>query len=86
MHGVPTLSFDHCGMHDSLRDSAGILIPIAPQYSQCVESVATAIDHLLDDPVRFRLLATATINRSKEYTWEKRSIYLNQLYKKLLSK
>ncbi len=79
-YGVPTLSFDHCGMHDTLRDGAGILVPIAEQYEECVNGVAKAIDKILSDEAYLRQLTDATIARAKEYTWEKRRVFWNNLY------
>lgn len=84
-YGVPTLSFDHCGMHDTLRDGAGVLVPIAPMYEECVRGVAEHIDALLEQPEQFRQLAEATLKRAQEYTWDKREQFLNELYDKLLA-
>ena len=84
-YGVPTLSFDHCGMNDTLRDGAGVLVPIAPAYEECVRGVAGHIDALLEQPEQFRQLAEATLKRAREYTWDKREQFLNELYDKLLT-
>ena len=85
MHGVPTLSFDHCGMHDTLRDGAGILVPIAPEYKDCVIGITDVIDDLLLYPNKFKKLAEATLLRAQSYTWEKRRIFWNNLYDKILN-
>ncbi len=83
-YGVPTLSFDHCGMHDTLRDGVGVLVPIASTYEECVRGVAERIDALLEQPEQFLQLAEKTLERAHEYTWDKREIFLNDLYDKLL--
>lgn len=85
-YGVPTMSFDHCGMHDTICDKCGIRIPIAKRYDDCVSSIAHNIDVLLEYPERFYQLAKGTIECAKKYTWAKREIILNQLYDNLLSK
>lgn len=85
-YGVPTMSFDHCGMHDTICDKCGIRIPIAKRYDDCVSSIAHNIDVLLEYPERFYQLAKGTIECAKKYTWAKREIILNQLYGNLLSK
>lgn len=85
-YGVPTMSFDHCGMHDTICDKCGIRIPIAKRYDDCVFSIAHNIDVLLEYPERFYQLAKGTIECAKKYTWAKREIILNQLYGNLLSK
>lgn len=85
MHGVPTLSFDHCGMHDTLREGAGILIEIKPTYEENVVTLTETLDLLVEHPDRFKELADATIKRGVEYTWEERRCFLNRLYSKLLA-
>lgn len=85
MHGVPTLSFDHCGMHDTLKDGAGILIGIKPTYEENVATLANTLDSLVEHPDRFKELAVATVKRAEEFTWEKRRAFLNQLYSDLLT-
>lgn len=82
-HGVPTLSFDHCGMHDTLRDGAGILIPIMPNYDDNVQSISRALEDLIENPIKLKELAYKTISRANEYTWDKRTEFLNSLYSNL---
>lgn len=84
--GVPTMSFDHCGMHDTLCDRCGIRVPISRHYDECVDGVASAIDELLAHPARFRQLAEGTVECAKRYTWNERERFLNNLYDELLKK
>lgn len=83
-YGVPTLSFDHCGMHDTLCGRCGIRVPIAKHYEKCVDALARAIDDLLEHPARFRQLAEGTIQCAKRYTWDEREKFLNSLYDDML--
>ena len=85
-HGLPTMSFDHCGMHDTLCDRCGIRVPIAKHYDECVYGVVRAIDDLLAHPARFRQLAEGTVECAKRYTWDEREKFFNDLYDKLLKK
>ena len=85
-YGVPTMSFDHCGMHDTLCDRCGIRVPIAKHYDECVYGVVRAIDDLLAHPARFRQLAEGTVECAKRYTWDEREKFFNDLYDKLLKK
>lgn len=73
-YGVPTLSLDHCGMHDTIDEESGIRIPIH-SYEQCVKDIAKTIDKLLGNPNRFKQLSDGVVNRSKQYTWDKREKY-----------
>lgn len=84
--GVPTMSFDHCGMHDTLCDRCGIRVPISRHYDECVSGVARAIDELLAHPARFRQLAEGAVECAKRYTWNERERFLNNLYDELLKK
>lgn len=84
-YGVPTMSFDHCGMHDTLCERCGIRIPIAKHYEDCVLAVAKEIDNLLEHPERFRQLAEGTLECAKKYTWTERELFLNNLYDQLLA-
>ncbi|MCE8924124.1 glycosyltransferase family 4 protein [Bacteroides ovatus] len=84
--GVPTLSFDHCGMHDTLCDGAGILVPIESTYEANVQGITNAIDVVLAAPERLERLAEATLIRAKKYTWEIRRKFWNELYDELVMK
>lgn len=83
-YGVPTMSFDHCGMHDTLCPKCGILVPIAPMYEDCVAAIASNIDALLEQPERFSQLAHGTVECARKFTWAKREEFLNKLYDDLL--
>ena len=82
--GVPTMSFDHCGMHDTLCSRCGILIPIVENYDDCVAAIAQNINQLLEHPERFRQLAQGTVECAQSYTWDERERFLNNLYDNLL--
>lgn len=82
--GVPTMSFDHCGMHDTLCSRCGILIPIVENYEDCVAAIAQNINQLLEHPERFRQLAQGTVECAQSYTWDERERFLNNLYDNLL--
>ncbi len=83
--GTPTLSFDHCGMHDTLKGGAGILIPISPTYDENVERIANAIDYVVGNATTMRKLADNTVERAKQYTWERRCNFWNDVYEQLLN-
>lgn len=85
-YGVPTMSFDHCGMHDTLCSKCGILVPIAKHYDDCVSALANAVDDLLVHPHRFRQLAEGVMQCARNYTWDKREKFLNELYDQLLTR
>lgn len=83
-YGVPTMSFDHCGMHDTICDRCGIRVSIAKRYEDCVAGIAGNIDELLEHPERFRQLAHGVLECARRYTWDEREKFWNELYEKLL--
>lgn len=78
-YGVPTMSFDHCGMHDTICDKCGILIPIHT-YDQCVHDLAKEIDNLIDHPKRFKQLAEGVLQCAKKYSWGEREKIILDCY------
>lgn len=78
-YGVPTMSFDHCGMHDTICDRCGIRVPIEKRYEDCVAGIAGNIDELLEHPERFRQLAHGVLECAKRYTWDEREQFLNEV-------
>lgn len=78
-YGVPTISFDHCGMHDTICERCGIRIPIH-SYDQCVADLAIEIDKLLEHPERFEQLAKGTIECAHKFTWDAREKFLLNCY------
>ena len=83
--GVPTITVDHCGMHDVICEHCGIKIPVTC-YGEIVYKLSKAINELITNRERWKLLAEGTIECSLQYTWDKRRELLNSLYDKLLNK
>ena len=82
-YGVPTMSFDHCGMHDTICDKCGIKIPIRT-YEQCVSDLAKNIDYLLEHSEKFEQLAYGVLECAKKYTWNDREHFLLKCYDQAL--
>lgn len=76
---VPTMSLDHCGMHDSICDQCGIRIPVT-NYRQIVASFAEEIDKLTQAPERLEALAIGTSQCAQKYTWDLRREFFNCIY------
>lgn len=77
--GVPTLSLDHCGMHDVLCDDCGIRIPVE-SYAQVVETLAGTLQEVVAEPGRLATLSTGTHACARRYSWAKRREQLTELY------
>lgn len=82
--GVPTLTLDHCGMHDVVCDQCGIRIPL-DRYDKIIDNIAKSIDNLLERPERFKELAEGTINCAQKFKWENRIAILNKSYHDAIS-
>ena len=78
-YGVPTLSLDHCGMHDTICPKCGIKIPVI-NSEQIASDIAREIDYLLEHPQTFETLARGTIECAKKYMWDERRKQMNQYY------
>lgn len=77
--GVPTITLDHCGMHDTINEKNGIKIPIV-SYSQIVNDLAESIKNLLLKPQILKDLAESTIKESSNYLPEARAKLLYSYY------
>lgn len=78
-HGVPTLTLDHCGMHDTVCEKCGIKIPVT-NSEQIVSDITEAIDNILEHPLHFEQLAHGTIECANKYLWNKRRELMNSYY------
>ena len=82
--GVPTLSLDHCGMHDTICERCGFRIPII-SYDQIVEDIASQIQICIENPAILEEKAKGTIECADKYTWEKREAFWLDCYKKAIA-
>lgn len=83
-HGVPTLTLDHCGMHDTVCTSCGIKIPVE-SHTQIVGDIAHALDHLLDTPAELQRLKAGVKVCATRYDWDARKQFFNEMYDEAIS-
>lgn len=77
--GVPTMSLDHCGMHDIITDETGIKIPIR-SYNQVIYDICKKLQMMIDNPNLKRKMADAVIEKRNQYTWKYRTQFFEQVY------
>lgn len=77
--GVPTLTIDHCGMHDTVRNHAGLKVALGP-YDSVVQGFADNLDALAEAPHRLRAMADLVVKDSEEFHWRRRSHLWLELY------
>lgn len=78
-NGVPTLTLDHCGMHDVICEKCGIKISIVSN-DQVKNDIAAAISSLLDNPSRLRELAYGVLECATMNSWANRTAILERYY------
>ncbi|MFA6290965.1 MAG: glycosyltransferase [Victivallales bacterium] len=78
-NSVPTISLDHCGMHDTICEQCGIKIPVI-DYRQVVADFAEEFDKITQAPERLQTLAAGTTQCARKYTWGLRREFLNRIY------
>ena len=72
--GVPTLSIDHCGMHDTVTEGAGLKVPVGP-YDQVVAGFASRLDELVEQPQRLQQMAEKVVADADRFHWKGRSAF-----------
>lgn len=77
--GVPTITLDHCGMHDTICDNCGIKIPIN-SYDLLVNNLANNLQKLIDNPIILEKMADKTIECASHYLWDERVMLLTNIY------
>ena len=77
--GIPTISLDHCGMHDTICEKCGVKIPIN-SYEQVINDLAFQLDRLVANPIEIEKLSMGVIECAKNYTWDKRRVFFNRMY------
>ncbi len=72
--GVPTLTIDHCGMHDTITEGSGLKVPIG-QYEAVVAGFAGHLDALAEDPERLRQMAQQVLADADRFHWKHRPAF-----------
>ena len=78
--GVPTISLDHCGMHDTICEKCGIKIKIE-SYKQVINDLTYYLDYFVINQKELECLSKGVIECAKKYNWEQRREFFNRMYK-----
>lgn len=81
--GVPTMSLDHCGMHDVICERCGIKIPVH-SYRQVVRDMGAQLQHLIRNPHILKSLSDGVLQCVPAFRWENRIELFNELYDKAI--
>lgn len=84
-YGVPTISLDQNGMHDTLKNGNGILIPIST-YDETVNLFAKSITNLINNPFKLKELEDKTKQLALNSTWEDKIKRFENIYDMAIKK
>lgn len=83
--GVPTLSLDHCGMHDTILPGCGFKIPVS-NLEKIVEDIAVVLDKVAENPADLELMAKKVAEHAAEFHWDNRpEFFLSQYDRAIVS-
>lgn len=82
--GIPTISLDQDGMHSTLANGNGILIPVTT-YHETVNLYAKQIDTLIENPILLEELKKRTIAMAVQVTWEKKIQKFEEIYDNVIN-
>ena len=77
--GIPTITLDHCGMHDTVCDKCGIRIQLV-SLDDTIRSYAANLDQLISNPELITELSRGVLECSKRFSWEQRRVDWNNYY------
>lgn len=77
--GIPTISLDHCGMHDVICEKCGIKISLTT-YQSTIDEFARKIQKLIDHPEIIGRLSFGVSECSKDNVWSSRRLFWNSCY------
>ena len=82
-YGVPTLTVDHCGMHDTVDDDTGWLLPVSYK-KEMVDGLANLLDHIADNPDEILTKSKNVLKRCEKYNFDKRVLFFEDCYEKAI--
>lgn len=72
--GIPTLTLDHFGMHDTVCEKCGHKVSTHGSLSAVVDGVTSKIAQLIDHPEQIEHLSKGVHQCAKQYTWSQRRL------------
>lgn len=82
--GIPTISLDQDGMHDTLSGDNGILIPVS-KYEETIKLYAKKIDDLIDNPDKLIELKIRTNLLASKVSWSHKIEQFEKIYEDSIS-
>ena len=83
--GIPTITLDHCGMHDTVCEKCGVRSRIG-SLNDTLRVYSENIERLISNPELITELSRGVVECSKKYTWDQRRFDWEAFYDKAISK
>lgn len=83
--GVPTLTLDHCGMHDVICNACGVRVALT-DYVNTRDRIAHEIDDLIKDRQKLSALAAGVTKCREQYLWSKRTQHWLGVYHSVIGR
>ncbi len=77
--GVPTMTIDHCGMHDTVKESAGIKVPLT-DYSEVIKKFTQSLNDIDKKPDTLIRMAKEVSEGIDEFSWKHRVRFFLEQY------
>lgn len=81
--GLPTISLDHCGMHDTISDDAGIKVKIT-DYDSLIKAFSFNLEKIIEDFSVINEFKTGVERDFYKYHWDNRVVFFNDLYEEVV--
>lgn len=82
--GVPVVCPDHCGFAEVVTPESGVKLPLTSPR-QLRHDLAHCIAQLAGDEPKRRRLAEGALRRIADYSWEKKSQMIDQIYQEVVA-
>lgn len=70
--GIPTITLDHFGMHDTVCDKCGIKVPVEGSLQSIVVALTESIRQLIENPQKIEELSMGVEECSQRFSWKQR--------------
>jgi glycosyltransferase involved in cell wall biosynthesis len=70
--GIPTITLDHSGMHDTVCERCGIKIPSQGSLQTVIEYLTKTIDELIEFPQKIEQLSDGVQHCTPQFSWARR--------------
>ncbi|MET4898834.1 glycosyltransferase family 4 protein [Sphingomonadaceae bacterium jetA1] len=81
--GVPTVAFDHCGMHDSICDKCGVRI-MPGSVSEMTQRLTAILSSYIADRSDLAVLSQGALACAEQASWQQRTLRWNAIYDRVI--